>query len=225
MNFLRQLSLAVVLKSFILITLMIMGRIVGANDSNAYWSDSSGNIVHSRTGECLKTRQWTPQQATRECDPELFARYHQKAYSQSPTAAETVAEYIAAMNIVKKLVIDTETYFYFDSAKLRPEAEKGLKYIAIQIRSMKHVDKIRIVGYADRIGTDQYNDKLALARAESVEKYLTAELPIKLSKYVVHSKGESDPNVKCIGFETTPNLVDCLQPNRRVEIEVIGSVI
>lgn len=196
--------------------------VTNAYDGKAYWTDRSGNIVRTRFDECVRTRAWAPERATLECDPALVAELEQDEKSQRPTAVAVVTAYVAPVNLLHKAAVDTETYFSLDSAELRPEAEQGLRSIADRIQSFDQVEEIRIVGHADRIGPQQYNEEIALARAEKVEQYLTEKTRIKSSKFVVRSAGESNPQVKCVAFDSTEKLVDCLQPNRRVEIEVLG---
>jgi OOP family OmpA-OmpF porin len=80
--------------------------------------------------------------------------------------------------------------------------------------------KISVVGHADKIGSDGYNQKLSEKRANAVKAYLISKgAPADL--IAVSGKGEKDPLVTC---QKTKGVVDCLKTNRRVEIEAHGEV-
>ncbi len=83
---------------------------------------------------------------------------------------------------------------------------------------------ILAVGHADRLGGDAYNQKLSEKRAESVKAYLVGK-GIEANRVYTEGKGEKQPVTKadqCKGAKSK-KVVDCLQPDRRVEIEVIGT--
>src|SRR5205085_1885488 len=76
---------------------------------------------------------------------------------------------------------------------------------------------VRIVGYADQIGSEEYNLSLSQRRADAVKTYLT-EHGVPETAVSVEARGETDPIVSCEGRQGT-TLINCLQPNRRAEIE------
>jgi len=81
------------------------------------------------------------------------------------------------------------------------------------------------VGHADRIGKDAYNQKLSERRAAAVKEYLVSK-GIEANRVYTEGKGEKQPVTagKCGKSEKkTKALIECLQPDRRVEIEVIGT--
>jgi OOP family OmpA-OmpF porin len=86
---------------------------------------------------------------------------------------------------------------------------------------------VRIVGHADRIGSDKYNLDLSQRRAESVKDYL-AQNGTGSDRVDAEGVGKSDPvtGSECekMGPARKANrkLVACLQPDRRVEIELLG---
>jgi OOP family OmpA-OmpF porin len=84
-----------------------------------------------------------------------------------------------------------------------------------------------IEGYTDRLGSDAYNRKLSQRRAESVKDYLVDSGEVQAAKIEAVGKSQSNPVTKpdeCKGNKRSPALIACLQPNRRVEVEVVGSV-
>lgn len=77
---------------------------------------------------------------------------------------------------------------------------------------------VRIVGHSDRIGSDKANMALSTRRAHSVRDYLL-ERGVPDAKMVATGRGPYEPVVPCEG-ERRQALIDCLAPNRRVEIRV-----
>jgi len=81
-----------------------------------------------------------------------------------------------------------------------------------------------VTGHADRIGTDAYNQKLSQRRADAVKDYLVGQ-GVEDKRIETAAKGESEPVVSCDNVKgkvsgKNKNLVECLQPNRRVVVEV-----
>jgi OOP family OmpA-OmpF porin len=87
------------------------------------------------------------------------------------------------------------------------------------------VDRIVAVGHADRIASEKYNDELSQRRADAVKQYLVQK-GVDPQRVETQGAGESQPVAQCgkMGPERASNqkLVACLQPDRRVEIEVLG---
>ena len=71
------------------------------------------------------------------------------------------------------------------------------------------------IGHADSIGSDAYNQKLSVRRAESVKAYLVSK-GVEPNRIYTEGKGEKQP----VASNKTK---DGRQKNRRVEIEVIGT--
>ena len=79
-----------------------------------------------------------------------------------------------------------------------------------------------VIGYTDRLGSDDYNDKLSEARAKTVQAYLES-LGVKSATAVAQGKGKRDPVSKdCSTSASREPQIVCLQPDRRVTIEVTG---
>ena len=83
---------------------------------------------------------------------------------------------------------------------------------------------ILVVGHTDRIGSDSYNQKLSERRAAAVKTYLVSK-GIEANRVYTEGKGEKQPVTgdKCKGNAPTKALIQCLQPDRRADIEVIGT--
>ncbi len=84
------------------------------------------------------------------------------------------------------------------------------------------MQQILAIGHADRIGSDDYNKKLSAERAEAVKQYL-AQKGVEPTKVRSEGRGEEQPVTagQCKGM-TGQKLISCLQPDRRVDIEVRG---
>ena len=100
-------------------------------------------------------------------------------------------------------------FFDFDDSSLRPEAQQ-IVGTAANNADTGEIRRISVVGHADRSGTDAYNDRLSLRRAETVRDALIA-LGYPAAQINVAARGEADPLVP------TPDGVREPQ-NRRVEI-------
>lgn len=108
--------------------------------------------------------------------------------------------------------------FAFDSSELRMPQPK-LDKIAQVLAADSEINQIVITGHTDRIGAEDYNQKLSERRAVAVKNYLVNK-GIKPDRLKAEGKGEANPVVDCNDTNRTA-LITCLQPNRRVEVEEI----
>jgi OmpA-OmpF porin, OOP family len=186
-----------------------------------YVIDQRGNVAKSGTGLCWRTGYWTPAMAIEECDPDLV-----KKEMMAAPAAPVVAPKAAAATpkpAAKKVTLSADTLFDFNKSNLRPEGQESLTKLVDSIKDMK-LEVIIAVGHADRFGTDKYNQKLSEKRAESVKAFLVSK-GVEPNRIYAEGKGEKQPVTKpdqCKGPKSK-KVIECLQPDRRVEIEVIGT--
>ena len=78
----------------------------------------------------------------------------------------------------------------------------------------------------DRIGSQVYNTAFAMRRADVVKIYLTSAAAISPGRIVAKAAGEANPVTRpgdCKGTNASKQLIACLQPDRRVEVEVTGT--
>jgi outer membrane protein OmpA-like peptidoglycan-associated protein len=140
-----------------------------------------------------------------------------------PPAARPVAAVQPAI-APAKTTLGADGLFRFDGrslADLLPEGRRKLDALASDIKgSVRSVDTIRVTGYTDRLGSSTYNQALSLARANTVRDYLV-QAGVPAQNMQVQGKGESEPKVQCAQTRRA-ELIDCLAPNRRVEIEVFA---
>jgi outer membrane protein OmpA-like peptidoglycan-associated protein len=125
--------------------------------------------------------------------------------------------------VLKKRSFAADGLFRFDgghSPDLLPEGQRQIRRLASELRQsgVQRV-AITIVGHTDRLGSEAHNDTLSLARANTVRDLLVQE-GIAPTSIRASGAGERQPVVTCPGNVMTPALVRCLQPNRRVDIDV-----
>ena len=112
--------------------------------------------------------------------------------------------------------LQTDALFDFDSAVLLPAGEERLRQMVAEAGDLMAIREVTVVGYTDRIGTDEYNLNLSQERAEAVSNYLVEQ---GVPASVMHSegRGKADPVVQCEPGSSA-DVIACLAPNRRVEI-------
>jgi OmpA-OmpF porin, OOP family len=184
-----------------------------------YVIDQRGDVAKSGFGLCWRTGYWTPAMAIAECDPDLAPK---AAAPAAPAAAAPAAA--APKPAAKKVTLAADALFDFDKAVLRPEGKAKLDKLSADMKAIK-LEVIIAVGHADRLGKDAYNQKLSERRAAAVKDYLVSK-GVEANRVYAEGKGEKQPVTagKCGKSEKrTKQLVECLQPDRRVDIEVIGT--
>ncbi|MGA7306677.1 MAG: OmpA family protein, partial [Rhodothermales bacterium] len=112
------------------------------------------------------------------------------------------------------VTFDSGLLFDFDSASLRTEAEKNLSNLAESLSEYDNTELL-IVGHTDDIGSETYNDRLSVRRAESAASYIYTK-GIEPSRVTTMGKGESDPIA-------TNDTEEGRQLNRRVEVVIYAS--
>ena len=120
-----------------------------------------------------------------------------------------------------KVTTASTVNFDFDRYVIRPDARTKLDDLVGKLRNVT-LEVVIAVGHADRLGSDAYNMKLSVRRADSVKTYLVSK-GIAASRVYTEGKGERQPIKECKGDTKTKALIACLEPNRRVELEAVGS--
>lgn len=121
------------------------------------------------------------------------------------------------------VTIKSDGLFGFDRTDLREELIIKLDAVADMLNGAKY-DKITVVGHADPIGPETYNQPLSERRAEAVKKYLVGK-GVDPARIETLGKGESELVVKysdCAG-KRRKALIECFEPNRRVVIDAAGT--
>jgi outer membrane protein OmpA-like peptidoglycan-associated protein len=155
-----------------------------------------------------------------------------QAHAQAAEAPGKITEAAQAPEAVQapaatttKTVLSADTLFGINKSDIRDlskQAKARLDAIADKIKAMGvDVVQVRIVGYTDSTGRPEYNRKLSKARARAFKSYLVTK-GVKPGLIMAVGMGDSEPVVQCDRPLSKAELVKCLAPNRRVEIEVVG---
>ena len=113
--------------------------------------------------------------------------------------------------------------FDFDKSTLRADAREVLdREVLAKLQGLKDIRYVNVNGHADRIGSAQYNQRLSERRAEAVRDYLVAK-GADAPKIETFGFGKTMPVKSCPGRMSRKALIECLQPNRRVVVEIQGT--
>jgi OmpA-OmpF porin, OOP family len=191
-------------------------------DTPGYVSDARDQVWTSPFGLCWKTTDWNAAKAAAPCDTVQTVSAPAPVVVAAVPPAPIAAAPVAPAPVIEKVSLQSDVLFEFDKAQLRPQGQKELDDLADRIKDAQ-VESILAVGHADRIGPEQYNEKLSAERAEAVKQYL-AQKGIEQQRVQAQGQGENQPVTgdQCKGMRGD-KLISCLQPDRRVEIEVRGT--
>lgn len=195
-------------------------------DNKAYLDDRQENVVKSGFGLCWHTSFGPPPASSPECDPNYVAAAAPAVVTPPPVPPARVAVMApppAVIPAAQKVTLDADTLFDFDKSTLRPAGRDALDSFVGKLKDISP-ETIMTIGHADRIGTDRYNQRLSEQRVATVKTYMVSK-GVDGGRVYTEGKGESQPITKagdCAGPKST-KVIACLQPDRRVEIEVIGT--
>lgn len=139
-------------------------------------------------------------------------------------APAAVAPPVVVVPPRRRVSFSADSLFAFDSSDVRPDGKAELDKLAKDL-SDTQFDVITVEGHTDRLGSPTYNQRLSVRRAETVKAYLVSSGGIDANKISATGKGESTPVTQpddCKGIKARAKLIDCLQPDRRVDVEVTG---
>ena len=103
-------------------------------------------------------------------------------------------------------------FFDFDDATLKSDALSALSLVAAALKGNPNY-KLRIIGYTDKVGSQEYNKILGERRAKAVADFLILQ-GINASRLEIISKGAADPL-------TDVSSRDANRLNRRVQFELV----
>jgi OOP family OmpA-OmpF porin len=164
------------------------------------WRNASGDVWKNSTGLCWRDANWTPATAAPGCDGAVAAA--PKAPAAAPVAAASKVTYAA------------DAFFDFDKSVVKPAGKAKLDDLVSKVKGI-NLEVIIAVGHTDSIGSDAYNQKLSVRRAEAVKAYLVSK-GIEKNRIYTEGKGEKQP----VADNKTK---EGRAKNRRVEIEVVGT--
>lgn len=202
------------------------------NGNPAYLLDGAGRVVTNGSGECWRTGEWTPALATQPCDPSIKRvvaapaeqpKQEEVAQVDATPPPMVVPVPVAVKALPQKVNFSADALFAFNKSALKPEGKIMLNDFVNQLTTMQY-EQIEVTGHADRIGSAVYNQKLSERRATEVKNYLVSK-NIPENRIIASGKGESQPMTvkgQCVG-NGGAKVIACLQPDRRVDIEMKGT--
>lgn len=180
---------------------------------NDNWVNGTGEWVWMNgTNElCWRDAFWTPATANAKCDGALVAQAPQPPVAPPPAPAIQS----------QKVTYQAETLFDFDKAILKPAGKEKLDELASRIQAL-NLEVVVATGHTDRIGSVAYNDRLSMRRAQAVKAYLVSK-GVPADRIYTEGKGKRQPVTTGCNQRNRKALIACLAPDRRVEIEVVGT--
>ena len=228
-------------RTLLAVALAALGTAALAESGYVTQSSGAGPIT-TPFGLCVHSGTWTPDQAAAPCDavpraaaapaPAPIARAEpapapEPVRAPEPAQPDTLAQAESPRGpVLEKVSLSTDVLFEFGKADLKDAGKQKLDELAGRIQDA-NLEAVVATGHADRIGKEDANQKLSEARATAVKEYLSGK--VATQNIEVAGKGEAEPvtGAACdrMGPEQGKNrkLVECLQPDRRVEIEVFGT--
>ena len=211
---------------------LLPGQSIAQDSKNqGYLVDSYGNGIttSSNTGLCWHSSDWTPARSVETCDP--VARTAQapapRVVAATPppqkVAAAPASPPAPARMAPQSVKFSADALFAFDKSVLKPEGKAALDDFARQLGGARY-EVVYVTGHADRFGSSEYNQKLSQRRASTVKEYLVGR-DIVANRVTADGKGETQPVTRagdCKGAKSV-KVIACLQPDRRVHVEVTGT--
>ena len=186
--------------------------------------------------EASKAREWDyimkfymPDQSVKVCQYKVIfdKNYNGQEFYWSPADCppNTVDMVQPMLPIVKEQInLSADALFVFDksgSADILPQGKSELANLTQKLRKYQQLGEtqVTVTGHTDYKGDDAYNMKLSTIRAQTVRNYLINQ-GINPNIITAIGAGESQPIQQCSTSLPRQQEIDCLQPNRRVTLDM-----
>lgn len=176
-------------------------------------------LFHFREGDKVTTCQYKV----------IFDReYRGRSFHWSPAGcADLLKERQAGIPapVAKRYSLSADALFAFgrsEAADLLPGGREEIARVASELLAEDARGRIRVTGHTDEIGAEQANQALSQSRAETV-RLLLVEGGVQADQIVAEGRGESEAVRQCAASLSRAARIECLQPNRRVEIASGGA--
>lgn len=140
-----------------------------------------------------------------------------------PAPAVAVAAPATPAPVTRNFRLTADALFPFDRsgvADLKPEGRRALDRLATELKGAQY-ERVEVVGHTDRLGSAEYNLRLSQQRANTVRAVLV-EGGVAASRIDARGRGAAEPVVQC-SQSARAALIDCLAPNRRVDVSAQAS--
>jgi OOP family OmpA-OmpF porin len=200
--------------------------------TDGYLVDTRGAVVKSPFGMCWRTSQWSPALAIAECDPDLVPKPAPKPAPAAPAAAPRPAApapapaakpaAAAPKRCDATVTLQNDETFVFNKSDLTAAAKARLdKDVLSKLLGCASIEAVVIEGHTDRLGSQQYNQKLSEKRADNVKKYLVSK-GVQAGKIETIGMGKTVPAKFCPDSKNRKELIACLAPSRRAIVSIKG---
>jgi OOP family OmpA-OmpF porin len=132
---------------------------------------------------------------------------------------------VSATPVVPKVTLSTDSLFSLENSSVSRGGKQQLDAFAAKLKTLDY-EFVTVTGHTDRLGEHVYNLHLSERRAQMVGAYLIDIAGIPADKVLARGQNGSNPVTQpgdCVGRKVTNVLIACLQPDRRVDLEVIGT--
>jgi OOP family OmpA-OmpF porin len=202
--------------------------------NQGYLVDQNSNVVMAiGAGVCVRTSDWTPARAAaaaacQQCTPDLCPKPAAAPAPKPAAKPEAKPEAkpkpkVQPQNVELKIELQG---IPFNKTELTADNKKELdEFLATEVKPLNTIGAVIITGHTDRIGSEKYNKKLSEKRALNAKDYVVGKgIDQKLIFWEGKAAKQPIPVTKfCENKMKRKQLIECLAPNRRVTVEVVGT--
>ena len=146
----------------------------------------------------------------------------QREAAPPPRPAPAPAPVAAPKRCDAAVTFQNEEVFAFSKSELAQAAKARLdRDVLAKLAGCASVEAVVIEGHTDRMGSQQYNQKLSERRAESVKAYLVSK-GVDRDRIETLGMGKTVPAKFCPDIKGRSELISCLAPNRRAIVSIKG---